>query len=51
MTWRAVLVGDKDLMLGLPMPERSADKGQTKCRSTPTRSRLVMLVRCGKEIT
>jgi len=27
----------KNLLLGLSMPERSADKGQTKCSSTLTR--------------
>jgi len=31
---RPVLAKDKNLLLGLPMPGRSADGGHTKCNST-----------------
>jgi len=37
ITCRAVLAGDKHLLLGLPIPGRYADRGQTKCSLTLTR--------------
>jgi len=38
-----ILAEDKNLLLGLPIPGRSADRGQMKCNSTTARCKTLHL--------